>query len=59
VAADHSDQTMGVLASAATAVLIVPLVVALKPHLHSGTQGLRKKAVRLRRVFRYFRHFAL
>lgn len=31
--ADHSNRTIGVLASAATAVLIVPLVLALRPHL--------------------------
>jgi FSR family fosmidomycin resistance protein-like MFS transporter len=39
VVADHSNQTIGVLASAATAVLIVPLVLALKPHLRSPTLG--------------------
>ncbi|WP_182915237.1 MFS transporter [Rhodopseudomonas palustris] len=32
--ADHSSRTVGVLASAATAALIVPLVLALRPHLH-------------------------
>jgi MFS family permease len=31
--ADHSNRTIGVLASAATAVLIVPLVLMLRPHL--------------------------
>ncbi|WP_247876353.1 MFS transporter [Azospirillum brasilense] len=31
--ADHSSQTVGVLASAATAALIVPLVLTLRPHL--------------------------
>lgn len=31
--ADHSNQTIGILASAATAALIVPLVLALRPHL--------------------------
>ncbi|WP_247889794.1 MFS transporter [Azospirillum brasilense] len=31
--ADHSTQTIGVLASAATAALIVPLVLTLRPHL--------------------------
>lgn len=31
--ADHSSQTTGVLASAATAALIVPLVLMLRPHL--------------------------
>jgi FSR family fosmidomycin resistance protein-like MFS transporter len=33
VIADHSNQTIGVLASAATSVLIVPLVLMLGPHL--------------------------
>ena len=33
--ADHSNPTIGVLASAATAALIVPLVLGLRPHLHS------------------------
>jgi FSR family fosmidomycin resistance protein-like MFS transporter len=33
--ADHSNQTIGVLASAATAALIVPLVMMLRPYLHS------------------------
>jgi MFS family permease len=33
--ADHSNQTIGVLASAATAALIVPLVLMLRPHLRS------------------------
>lgn len=31
--ADHSNQTIGILASAATAALIVPLVMLLRPHL--------------------------
>jgi MFS transporter, FSR family, fosmidomycin resistance protein len=31
--ADHSSRTVGVLASAATAALILPLVMRLKPHL--------------------------
>jgi len=31
--ADHSNQSIGVLAAAATAVLIVPLVLTLRPHL--------------------------
>ena len=39
VVADHSDRTIGVLASAATAALIVPLVLALRPHLHSPSAG--------------------
>jgi MFS family permease len=38
--ADHSNQTIGVLASAATAVLIVPLVLVLRPHLRSPTGGV-------------------
>ena len=33
--ADHSNPTIGVLASAATAALIVPLVLGLRPHLRS------------------------
>ncbi len=33
--ADHSSQTIGVLASAATAVLIVPLALMLRPHLRN------------------------
>lgn len=37
--ADHSNQTIGVLASAATAALIVPLVLMLRPHLRSSTVG--------------------
>jgi MFS transporter, FSR family, fosmidomycin resistance protein len=36
VIADHSNQTIGVLASAATAALIVPLVLALQPHLRNS-----------------------
>jgi MFS transporter, FSR family, fosmidomycin resistance protein len=35
--ADHSSRTIGVLASAATAALIVPLVLALRPHLRNST----------------------
>jgi MFS family permease len=34
--ADHSNQTIGVLASAVTAVLIVPLVLTLRPHLRTS-----------------------
>jgi FSR family fosmidomycin resistance protein-like MFS transporter len=34
--ADHSNQTIGVLASAATAVVIVPLVLTLRPHLRTS-----------------------
>jgi MFS family permease len=33
--ADHSNPTIGVLVSAATAALIVPLVLGLRPHLRS------------------------
>jgi MFS transporter, FSR family, fosmidomycin resistance protein len=33
--ADHSNQTIGVMASAATAVLIVPLALRLRSHLHT------------------------
>ncbi|MBR1125251.1 MFS transporter [Bradyrhizobium lablabi] len=40
--ADHSSRTIGVLASAATAALIVPLVLALRPHLQSSTAGPRE-----------------
>jgi MFS transporter, FSR family, fosmidomycin resistance protein len=39
--ADHSSRTIGVLASAATAALIVPLVLALRPHLQRATAGSR------------------
>ena len=35
--ADHSNPTIGVLASAATAALIIPLVLMLRPHLRSST----------------------
>ncbi len=37
VIADHSSRTIGVLASAATAVLIIPLVLTLRPHLRVST----------------------
>jgi FSR family fosmidomycin resistance protein-like MFS transporter len=37
--ADHSNQTVGVLASAATAGLIVPLVLWLQPHLRTDIDG--------------------
>ncbi len=43
--ADHSNQTIGVLASAATAVLIAPLVLALRPHLRGPTVGSCKRSV--------------
>jgi len=39
VIADHSSQTIGILASAATAALIVPLVLALRPHLATVPPG--------------------
>jgi MFS family permease len=48
--ADHSSQTTGVLASAATAALIVPLVLMLRPHLGAavaephGKSGLPRSA---------------
>lgn len=48
--ADHSSQTTGVLASAATAALIVPLVLMLRPHLNAsaaephGESGLPRSA---------------
>ena len=35
--ADHSNQTVGILASAATAALIIPLVMALRPFLGSSS----------------------
>jgi FSR family fosmidomycin resistance protein-like MFS transporter len=37
--ADHSSQAIGVLASAATAVSIVPLVLILRPHLRIAAKG--------------------
>ncbi|MGE5516898.1 MAG: MFS transporter [Bacteroidota bacterium] len=39
--ADHSNQTVGVMASAMTATLIVPLVLMLRPHLRSSTTRRR------------------
>jgi hypothetical protein len=33
--ADHSNQTVGILAAAATAAVIVPLVVALRPWVNA------------------------
>jgi MFS family permease len=41
--ADHSSQAVGVLAAAATAALIVPLVLALRPHLRGTAEGSRKE----------------
>ncbi len=43
--ADHSSQKIGVLASSATAVLVVPLVLALRPHLRSSAAGPCEKSV--------------
>jgi FSR family fosmidomycin resistance protein-like MFS transporter len=43
--ADHSNRTIGVLASAATAALIVPLVLALRPYLHSPTVGSCRRSI--------------
>ncbi len=37
--ADHSSQAGGVLASALTAAVIIPLVLSLGPHLRSPTRG--------------------
>jgi FSR family fosmidomycin resistance protein-like MFS transporter len=44
VIADHRGQTIGVLASAATAALIIPLVLALRPHLRSSAARPREKS---------------
>ncbi|HML55027.1 MAG TPA: MFS transporter [Solidesulfovibrio magneticus] len=44
VVADHSNQTIGVLASAVTAALIVPLVLTLRSHLRSSTVISCKKS---------------
>jgi len=45
VVADRSNQTVGVLASAVTAALIVPLALALRPHLRSSTVSSHKRSV--------------
>ncbi|HEY0253736.1 MAG TPA: MFS transporter [Kofleriaceae bacterium] len=37
--ADHTSQTIGILASAATALAIVPLVLTLRPHLRRGPRS--------------------
>ncbi len=37
--ADHSSRTISLLASAATAALIIPLVLTLRPHLRVSTAG--------------------
>ncbi|QRN55322.1 MFS transporter [Dyella caseinilytica] len=42
--ADHSNRTIGMLASAATAALIVPLVLTLRPHLRNSTVGSCKRS---------------
>ncbi|MEB2845321.1 MFS transporter [Endobacterium cereale] len=42
--ADHSSRTVGVLAAAATAVLIIPLVLALGPHLRSPAAEIQRLA---------------
>jgi MFS family permease len=44
--ADHSNQTIGVLASAATAALVVPLVLMLRPHLRGSAMGSREQSTR-------------
>jgi MFS family permease len=41
--ADHSTQTIGVLASAATAIVIVPLILMLKPYLRNPALNPRKQ----------------
>ncbi|MBP2230087.1 MFS family permease [Azospirillum agricola] len=52
--ADHSTQTTGVLASAATAALIVPLVLTLRPHLNaSGAQPRGRAGVSRHRMLRW------
>jgi MFS family permease len=43
--ADNSSRTVGVLASAATAALIVPLVLMLLPHLRGSAAGTHKQPV--------------
>lgn len=43
--ADHSSRTIGVLTSAATAALIVPLVLLLRRHLRSSTTGSCEESV--------------
>jgi predicted MFS family arabinose efflux permease len=40
--ADHSNQTAGILAAAATAALIIPLVLALRPSLRSSAGQLAR-----------------
>jgi hypothetical protein len=43
--ADHSNQTVGALASAATALLIVPLVLTLKPHVRNRPAGSYERSM--------------
>jgi MFS family permease len=43
--ADHSSRTVGILAAALTAAIIIPLVLALRPHLRSSTVGSCKRSV--------------
>ena len=43
--ADHSSQTIGMLASAATAALVVPLVLTLRPYLPGSATGPRESSV--------------
>ena len=43
--ADHSSQTIGMLASAATAALVVPLVLTLQPYLPGSATGPRESSV--------------
>ena len=37
--ADHSNRTIGVVASALTAAAIIPMVLALRPFLREGRTG--------------------
>ena len=43
--ADHSSQTIGMLASAATAALVVPFVLTLQPYLPGSATGPRESSV--------------
>ena len=43
--ADHSSQTIGMLSSAATAALVVPLVLTLQPYLPGSATGPRESSV--------------
>ena len=42
--ADHTSRSTGILAAALTAVVIVPLVLALRPHLRRPVAGTRREA---------------